>query len=111
MGRAISLGLCPSSLHKVEVWACASGFHSGLVYRLFSAPSRDKSFIPRSTKFRQSKFVGPRTKVHHMDEGYVWVPKMRDFVEDPNEEFGKSKVLRFRKCPRGFLRIFLHSKR
>ena len=39
MGRAILLGLCPSSLHKVEVWACALGFRSGPVHRLFYAPS------------------------------------------------------------------------
>ena len=31
-------------------------------------------------------------KVHLLDEGYVWVPKTRDFVEDSSEEFGKSKV-------------------
>ena len=40
-----------------------------------------------------SKFVGPRTKVHRINEGYTWVSKMRDFAKDPNEEFGKSKVL------------------
>ena len=31
MGRASWLGLCPNSLHKVEVWACARGLCSGLV--------------------------------------------------------------------------------
>ena len=30
------------------------------------------SFLPRSTEFRRSVFVGPRTKVHHIDERYVW---------------------------------------
>ena len=54
---------------------------------------RAKSFLPRSTKFRRSNFVGTIMKVHHIGEGYTWVPKMRDFTEDPNEEFGKSKVL------------------
>ena len=39
VGRAVLLGLCPSSLHKAEVWACALGFRSGPVHRLFSAPS------------------------------------------------------------------------
>ena len=38
------------------------------------------------------KFVGLRTKVHRIDKGYAWVPKTQDFVEDPTEEFGKSKV-------------------
>ena len=33
-----------------------------------------------------------RTKVHHIDEGYTWVPKTRDFTENPSEEFRKSKV-------------------
>ena len=32
---------------------------------------RAKSFLPRSTKFRQSKFVRLRTKVHSIDEGYA----------------------------------------
>ena len=31
-------------------------------------------------------------KVQRIDEGYAWVPKTQDFVEDPNEEFGKSRV-------------------
>ena len=53
---------------------------------------RAKSFLPRSTEFRWSVFVGLRTKVHRIDEGYSWVPKTLDFVEDPNEEFGKLKV-------------------
>ena len=53
---------------------------------------RVKSFLPRSTEFRWSKFVGPKMKVHCIDEGYAYVPKMRDFVEDSREEFGKSKV-------------------
>ena len=35
--------------------------------------------------------LGPRTKVHHINEGYEWVSKTRDFAEDPNDEFGKSK--------------------
>ena len=31
-------------------------------------------------------------KVHRIDEGYAWVPKTWDFVEDTNEGLGKSKV-------------------
>ena len=43
-------------------------------------------------EFRRSEFIGPRTKVHRIVEGYAWVPKTWDFAEDPNEEFGKLKV-------------------
>ena len=43
----------------------------------------DLSFLPRSTEFRGSVFVGPRAKVHHIDERYAWVPEKRDFVDDP----------------------------
>ena len=53
---------------------------------------RAKSFLPRSTEFRWSVFIGPRTKVHRIDEGYAWVSKTLDFVEDPNKEFEKLKV-------------------
>ena len=36
--------------------------------------------------------VGLRTKVHHLDEGYTCVQKMRDFTEDPKKDiWGKSK--------------------
>ena len=44
-------------------------------------------------KFHRSKFVRLRTKVHHVYEGYALVPKTRDFVEDPSNEFKKTKVL------------------
>ena len=37
-----------------------------------------KDFFRRSTEFCRSKFVKPRTKGHRLDEGYTWVPKMRD---------------------------------
>ena len=39
MGRAILLGLCPDSLHKAEVWACALGLRFGSAHVLLSAPS------------------------------------------------------------------------
>ena len=48
--------------------------------------TRAKVFLPRSTKFCWSVFVGLRTKVHRIDEGYVWVPRKKDFVEDPRRE-------------------------
>ena len=50
-------------------------------------------------EFRRSVCVGSRTKVHLIDEGYSWVPKTRDFIENPSEEFGKSNVSGFRKLP------------
>ena len=42
----------------------------------------DPSFLPRSMEFRGSVLVGPRTKVHRIDERYAWVPEKRDFVKD-----------------------------
>ena len=36
---------------------------------------RNPSFSLRSTEFRRSEFVGPKMKVHLLDEGYAWVPK------------------------------------
>ena len=53
---------------------------------------KNQNFSLRSTEFRWSEFIGPRTKVHLLDEGYMWVPKTRDFTEDSSGEFGKSKV-------------------
>ena len=42
--------------------------------------------------FRLSEFVEPSVKVHLLEEGYSWVPKRKDFDEDPKEEIkGKSK--------------------
>ena len=53
---------------------------------------KHKSFLLISTEFRQSKFVGIKMKIHLIEEGYMWVPKTRDFAEVPSEEFEKSKV-------------------
>ena len=39
------------------------------------------------------EFIGPRTKVYLLDEGYAWIPKTRDLYEDSRKEFGKSKFL------------------
>ena len=47
---------------------------------------RAKGFLLRFTEFRWSVFVKPRTIVHRIDKGYVWVPGNRDFVEDPKGE-------------------------
>ena len=51
-----------------------------------------KRFLPRSTEFHWSVFIGPRTKVHRIDEGYAWVPKTWDISENLNEDFVESKV-------------------
>ena len=50
------------------------------------------NFSLQSTEICWSVFVGLRTKVHLLDEGYAWVPKTRDFTGDSSKEFGKSKV-------------------
>ena len=70
----------------------------GRKYLTFSASStmgekgRVQYFFRPSSEFRRSEFVGPRTKVHRLDEGYACVPKRRDFTEDLNKEiWGKSK--------------------
>ena len=52
-----------------------------------------QNFSLQFMEFRRSEFIGQKTKVHLLDEGYAWVPKTRDFVEDSNKEFEKSKVL------------------
>ena len=49
----------------------------------------------RSTEVGWSEFIRSRTKVHLLDEGYVWIPKTWDFTKDSSEEFGKSKVSGF----------------
>ena len=72
---------------------------------------KNKNFSFRSTEFRRSKFVGKRTKVHLLDEGYVWVPRTQDFTEDSREEFGKSKVSGLGNAHGDFLEFLLHSKR
>ena len=37
-------------------------------------------------------------KVHLLNEGYAWVPKMKDFIEDPKEEISGNKRLRAREA-------------
>ena len=63
-----------------------------------------QDFFRQST--RQLEFVDPITKVHRLDEGYTFVPKMRDFAKNPKEEiWGKSKFLGLG----GVLETFDHS--
>ena len=45
-----------------------------------------KGFLPRSTEFHWSVFVGPRKKVHRINEGYGLVPRKKDFAKDPRKE-------------------------
>ena len=52
---------------------------------------RAKDFLPKSMEFRSSVFVGPRSKVHHIDKGYVWVPRKKDFAEDPRKEISGNR--------------------
>ena len=51
-------------------------------------------FLPRSIEFPWSIFVGPRTKVHRIDGRYAWVPKKRDFTEDPRGEISGNRSFR-----------------
>ena len=62
----------------------------GIKYDFFVGENRGekeraKCFFRLSTEFRRSEFVEQRVKVHIFDEGYTWIPKRRDFTEDPNE--------------------------
>ena len=50
-----------------------------------------EDFFQLSMEFRRSEFVKPRVKVHLLDEGYVCVPKKRDFTEDPKEEIWRNQ--------------------
>ena len=52
------------------------------------------TFFPQSTEFHQLEFIGLITKVHILDEGYAWVPKMKDFTEDPKKEIWGNQIFR-----------------
>ena len=52
---------------------------------------KSQGFLLRSTEFRWSVFIGPRMKVHGINEGYVWVPEKRDFVKDPTREISRNR--------------------
>ena len=53
---------------------------------------KNENFSLRSMEFRRLEFVGPRTKVHLLHEGYVCLPKTRDFSKNSSDEFGKLNV-------------------
>ena len=61
-------------------------FFFGCVRERERRETEHSNFSIRSSEFCQSEFVEPRVKVHLLDEGYAWVPKRRDFTEDPREE-------------------------
>ena len=52
----------------------------------------------QSLEFGQSEFVGLRTKVHCLDEGFTCVPKKWDFTKDPKEEIWGNQSFRLRRC-------------
>ena len=52
------------------------------------------SFSFRSSEFHRSEFVEPKEKVHLLDERYAWVPKMRGFTEDLEEEISGNQGFR-----------------
>ena len=53
------------------------------------------SFFLRFTKIRPSEFVGINTKSALHDEGYAWVPKIRDFTENSGKYSENPKFLVF----------------
>ena len=53
-----------------------------------------QDFSLRSTEFHRSEFIEPRVKVHLPDEGYAWVPKRRDFTEDPKDKISGNQIFR-----------------
>ena len=55
---------------------------------------KNPSFSLQSSEFRRSEFVDLRVKVHLLDEGYAYIPKMRDFIEDPKEEVSGNQIFR-----------------
>ena len=55
---------------------------------------RAPSFSLRSTELHWSDFVDLRTKVHRIDEGYVWVPRTRDFFKDPRKEIHEINIVK-----------------
>ena len=63
---------------------------------------RIQVFLLRSLEFCRSEFIEPRTKVHHLDEGYTCVQKMRSFTEDPTEEIMGNQIFRVKEV---FLRL------
>ena len=70
-------------------------FHFLLEKKIRERERREREhsrFSLRSSEFRWSEFVEPIVKVHLLDEFYVYIPKMRDFVEDSKEEILENQI-------------------
>ena len=70
-------------------------FHFLLEKKIRERESREREhsrFSLRSSEFRWSEFVDLIVKVHRLDEFYVYIPKMRDFVEDSKEEISGNQI-------------------
>ena len=65
-----------------------------------------QDFSLRSTKFCQSEFVGPRTKVYQLDEGYTWVPKRRISSNIQRKRFREIEFFEIMRCSRDLLQFF-----
>ena len=57
-----------------------------------------QAFFRQSTKFHRSEFVKTITKVHRLDEGNAYIPKMRDFTKDLKEEILRNQRFRAREA-------------
>ena len=70
----------------------------------------NQNFSLRSTELCRSEFIGPRTKVHLLDEGYVGTENI-GFCQGFKRGVREIKCFGFRKCQRDFLDFLLRSKR
>ena len=61
-----------------------------------------QTFSRRSKAFGRSEFVEPRVKVHPLDEGHVYIPKRRDFIEDQKEEISGNQGFQAREASYSF---------
>ena len=59
---------------------------------------REPNFFLQSTEFRRLEIVEPRVKAHLLDEGYAWVPKMRDITKYPKEEISRNNEFQAREA-------------
>ena len=57
------------------------------------------SFFLLSLEFRWSELVEPRVKVHLLDGGYAWVPKMRGFTKIQMRIFREIKYFELGRLP------------
>ena len=72
-------------IKKIRFWEKKANFLVGTVGEQEGEKERVQDLFHRSSEFRWSEFVWSRTKVHRLDEGYVCVPKRKDFIEASNE--------------------------